>query len=92
MKLCTGESGGPIRASKRQMESSGLVLELPGFPYGSAVKNPPANAGDLALIPGMGRYPGRVKGYPLQYSGLENSMDYIPWGHKESDMAEKLSL
>ena len=32
--------------------------------------------GDLGLIPGLGRAPGEVKGYPLQYSGLENSMDY----------------
>ena len=33
--------------------------------------------GDLDLIPGLGRSPGEGKGYPLQYSGLENSMDYI---------------
>ena len=33
------------------------------------------NAGDLGLIPGLGRSPGEGKGYPLQYSGLENSMD-----------------
>jgi len=44
--------------------------------------------GDLGLIPGLGRSPGEGKGYPLQYSGLENSMDCIPWGHKESDMTE----
>ena len=44
------------------------------------VKNPPANAGDvrdMGLIPGLGRSPGEGKGYPLQYSGLENSMDCI---------------
>ena len=34
------------------------------------------NAGDLGLIPGLGRSPGEVNSYPLQYSGLENSMDY----------------
>ena len=39
------------------------------------VKNLPANAGDPGLIPGLGRSPGEAKGYPLQYSGLENSMD-----------------
>jgi len=50
------------------------------------------NAGDLGLIPGSGRSPGEEKGYPLQYSGLENSMDYSPWGHKESDMTEQFSL
>ena len=33
------------------------------------------NVGDLGLIPGLGRSPGEGKGYPLQYSGLENSMD-----------------
>ena len=42
-------------------------------------------AGDLGLIPRLGRSPGEGKGYPLQYSGLENSMDcYSPRGHKES--------
>ena len=44
------------------------------------VKNPPAKAGDLrdtGLIPGLGRSLGEGKGYPLQYSGLENSMDCI---------------
>ena len=47
--------------------------------------------GDLGLIPRLGRFPGEGKGYPLQYSGLENSMDYSPWDHKESDMTEQLS-
>ena len=36
--------------------------------------------GDLGLIPGLGRSPGEGKGYPLQYSGLENSMDCIVCG------------
>ena len=44
------------------------------------------------LIPGLGRSPGEGKGYPLQYSGRENFMDYIPWGCKESDTTERLSL
>ena len=48
-----------------------------GFPCGSAGKESAHNAGDLGLIPGLGRSPGEGKGYPLQYSGLENSMDYI---------------
>ena len=47
-----------------------------GFPGGSAGKESPSNAGDLGLIPRLGRSPGEGKGYPLQYSGLENSMDY----------------
>ena len=48
-----------------------------GFPCGSAGKESASNAGDLGLIPGLGRSPGEGKGYPLQYSGLENSMDCI---------------
>ena len=40
-------------------------------------KNLPANAGDLGLIPGLGRSPGEGKGHPLQYSSLESSMDWI---------------
>ena len=49
-------------------------------------------------VPGLGRSPGEAKGYPLQYSCLENPMDqgslagYCPWGHKESDTAERLTL
>ena len=39
------------------------------------VKNPPALAGDLGSIPGLGQPPGEGKGYPPQYSGLENSTD-----------------
>ena len=49
---------------------------------GSAGKESVFNAGDLGLIPGLGRSPGEGKGYPLQYSGLENSMDYSPWGRR----------
>ena len=56
---------------------------LMGFPYGSASKESACNAGDLGLIPGLGRSPGEGKGYLLQYCGLENSMD-SPWGRKES--------
>ena len=50
-----------------------------GFPGGSAVKNPPANAGDMGLIPGLGRFPGEGTGNPLQYSCLENPMDRGAW-------------
>ena len=46
-----------------------------GFPGGSAGKESACNAGDLGSIPGLGRFLGEGKGYPLQYSGLENSMD-----------------
>ena len=43
------------------------------------VKNPPANAGDLGLIPGSGRSPGGRNGNPLQYFCLENPMDRGAW-------------
>ena len=46
-----------------------------GFPGGSEVKASASNVGDLGWIPGLGRSPGEGKGYPLQYSGLENSVD-----------------
>ena len=51
-----------------------------GFPCGSAGKESASNVGDLGLIPGLKRYPGEGNGYPLQYSGLENSMDCIVLG------------
>ena len=51
-----------------------------GFPGGSAGKESTCNAGDLGSIPVLGRPPGERKHYPLQYSGLENSMDYIAHG------------
>ena len=59
-----------------------------GFPCGSAGKESTCNAGHLGLIPGLGRSPGEGKGYPLQYSGLENSMDCVV---RDSDMTEQLS-
>ena len=45
-----------------------------GFPDSSVEKESACNAGDLGSIPGLGRPPGERKGYPLQFSGLENSM------------------
>ena len=50
-----------------------------GFPGGSKVKNPPANVGDMGLIPGWGRSPEEGDGNPLQYSCLENPMDGGAW-------------
>ena len=49
------------------------------FPDGSVGKESTCSAGDPGLIPESGRFPGEGKGYPLQYSGLENSI-YSPWG------------
>ena len=62
------------------------------------VKNPLANAGDPASVPGPGRSPGDGNGNPLQYSCLENPHGQrsragcSPRGHKESDMIEQLSI
>ena len=53
-----------------------------GFPGGSAGKESVCNTEDLGSIPGLERSPG--EGYPLQYPGLENSMDYIPRGVTKS--------
>ena len=55
-----------------------------GFPCGSAGKESACNVGDLSLIPGLGRSPGEGKGYLLQYSGLENSMDCVAHGVTKS--------
>ena len=65
-----------------------------GLPSGSAGKESACHTRNLGLIPGLGRSPGEGKGYPLHYSGLENSMDsiYNPWGRQESDTNEQPSL
>ena len=54
-----------------------------GFPCGSTGKESPFNVGDLGSIPGLGRSSGEGKGYPLQYSVLENlqSMGFQRVGH-----------
>ena len=54
------------------------------FPCGSAGKESTCNAVDLSSIPVLGRSPGEGKGYPLQYSGLENSMDCVVHGVTKS--------
>ena len=62
-----------------------------GFLGSSAGKESACNAGDRGSIPGQGRSTGEGKGYPFQYSGLENSVDCIVhWVAKESDMTERL--
>ena len=50
-----------------------------GFPGGSDGKESACKVGDPGLIPGSGRSPGEGSGYPLQYSGLKNSMDRGAW-------------
>ena len=61
----------PKFSLKKQKQKDAIAL------CGSAGKESACNVGDLGLIPGLGRSPGEGKGCPLQYSGLENSMDYI---------------
>ena len=55
-----------------------------GSPWSSAGKESACRVGDLGSIPGLGRSPGEGKGYPLQYSGLENAMDCIVHGVAKS--------
>ena len=50
-----------------------------GFPDSTVGKEPTCNVGDLGLISGLERSPGEQKGYPLQYSYLENSIDGGAW-------------
>ena len=69
-----------------------------GFPGGSVGKEASCNWGDLGLVPGLGRSPGGGHGNPLQYSCLESPhgqrslVGYSPWGRKESDTTEPLSI
>ena len=69
-----------------------------GFPGGSELKESACNAGELGSIPGLGQSLGGGNGNPLQYSCLGEShgqrslVGYSPWGHKESDTTERLSL
>ena len=67
-----------------------------GFPDSSIGKESACKAGDPISIPGLGRSPGEGKGYPLQYSGLENSMDCIvhgvTFGDRERGDPKRVSL
>ena len=55
------------------------LIESVGFPGGSNGKAPACSAGDLGSTPGLGRSPGEGNDNPLQYSCLENSMDWGAW-------------
>ena len=86
-----------MKESKQGTNKFKKILCSLGFSCGSAGKESACNAGDLGSIPGLGRSPGEGNGYPLQYFDLENFMaeeltGYSPWGCKESDMTERLSL
>ena len=66
-------------------------MKLQSFPGGSEGKESACNVGDLGLIPGLGRSPGEGKSYPLQYSGLENSMRSQGVGHEVARSWTRLS-
>ena len=61
-----------------------IAIFLKGLPSGSAGRESACSAGDLGSIPGLERSPGEGKSYPLQYSGLENSMDCVVHGVTKS--------
>ena len=61
-----------------------MVKKVMGDSGGSDGKESACHAGDLGLIPGLGKSPEEGKGYPLQYSGLENSIDCIVHGVTKS--------
>jgi len=83
---CNGGDSGLIPGSGRfpwRMNRLPTPVFL-GFPWLSVGKESTYNAGDLGSIPGLGRSPGEGKGYPLQYSGMENSMNHIVHGGTKS--------
>ena len=67
-----------------------------GFPGGSDSKDLACNTGDLSSIPGWGRSPGEERGTPIflpgKFHGQRSLVGYSPWGHKESDMTERLTF
>ena len=69
--------------SSENLEQCRLLVSR-GFPGSSAGKKSTCKAGDLGSTPGSGRFTGEGIGYPLQYSGLENSMDCIVYGISKS--------
>ena len=79
---------GKQKQTKHQSEFGGTIggerRPYTGFPCGSADKESTRNVGDLGSIPGLGRSPREGNSYPLQYSGLENSMDFIVHGVTKS--------
>ena len=77
-RFCTTETGGKVPLGMCYvMDYLYSITGVQGFPDSSVGKESTCNEGDLGSIPGLGRSPGEGKGYPLQYSDLENSMDCI---------------
>ena len=84
---------------KRSISYHNCIRSKSGFPGGTSSKESPPKAGDVrdvGLIPGSEDSPGEGNGYPLQDSYMEKPMDrvhgYSPWGCKESDTTEWLTL
>ena len=73
---CRPDQRGPTHVARLEFpRETGLILRCAGIPDSSDGKESACNAGNLGLIPGLGKSPGEGKGSPLQDSGLENSMD-----------------
>ena len=94
-----GEPGGlPFTGSHRigydwsNLAAAATCIVCWAFPSVSAVKNPPANAGDTGLIPGLGRSPGEGNGNPLQYSRLDNFVDKEAWQATVYEVAKELNM
>ena len=78
-------------------ENTGSYGSSMSFPGGSDGKESICNSGDPGLIPRSGRSPGERNGYlfqflPGKFQGQRSLVSYNPWGHKESDMTERLTL
>ena len=75
-----------MEAQKRALcrDRDSYTRDNVNIPHSSVSKESACNAGDLGLIPGLGTSPGEGKSYPLQYPGLENSMDCIVHGVTKS--------
>ena len=71
-------------SSRDRSAAAAITVHPLGFPCGSADEESACNVGDMGLIPGLERTPGEGKGYPLHYSGLENSMDWVVHGVTQS--------
>ena len=80
----------PERRPRQKPRYPCHLISKVSFPRGSDGKECACNAGDLGLIPGLGRSPGEGDSYPLQYSGLENPMDCIVYGVTKSWTSDQL--
>ena len=81
-----------IKQNQKMASDSVVPSKQMGFPGGSEVKNPPANAGELGSIPGSGRSPGEGNGNPLQYSCLGNPIDQGAWQATVHGVVEELDM